>query len=426
MSGSRPRVPTHTTKEKQKMALKEAQERYSAKIAEARAALAGGATAEAREKYDAIMKDAEAIAGDVRRYKQLEEAESEERKRAEAEEAARRSNQPNLPQPGNPEQRSEDETPAEKEKRQKAFRSAFTKFVRSNDTRELRALGSAVGTNGGYTIPTETLPEVELALQAFGGVASHLGDFSTSTGETINYPTNNDTTNMGAEIGENVAATEVDPAFASVASTVGLFTTNSVLVPRTLMRDSAVDVAALVSKLLGTRRARLLSKKIIEGTISNQTFDSLTGVATLGATTTAAGAISLADMANLFGNVDPGYGVNGKFVMHRNTQIYLMTQRNAYGTPIFPLDNDGFLTSLFGRPIVIDMNMPQMTTAGNLPILFGDLTKYLLRPVGTMEVQRLEERYAEFNQVGFLGFWSAGGRLVDAGTHPIQSLKMHA
>lgn len=269
------------------------------------------------------------------------------------------------------------------------------------------------------------MPELEQALLSFGGVIPYLGDFATSTGEQINLPTVNDTNNMGNEIGENQPATEQTIPFGTVASTVGLFTTGYVLAPRTLLRDSAVDLATRIGSLLGERRARLLSKVAINGTQTNQTFDSLVGTATVGATSATAGDIGLPDLTALFGSVDVGYAVDGDFVMERSTQLYLSTLRNGLGAPIFPLDNTGFLTTIFGRPIRVDLNMP-VKAPGSKSVLFGNLKKYYYRPVGTMEVQRLEERFAEFNQVAFLGFYSAGGKLVDAGTHPIKALQQKA
>ena len=292
-------------------------------------------------------------------------------------------------------------------------------------------MSSTTGSQGGYTIPTLTEPQLEQALLAFGGVASFLQQMPTSTGEQINWPLNNDTTNMGAEIAENVAQTEQDLAVGTGPLTVGLHKTGSVLVPRTLLRDSVVDLAAIVVAALATRRARLMSDRIINGSQNGSTaFASLLSSATVGATTASPTAISLPDISEIFGAVDPGYADGGKFVMHRSTQIYLACLRNGLGAPIFPLDADGMLTKIFGKDIVPDQSMP--TVAANAPaaaqklVVFGDLKKYILRLVGSLEVMRLEERYAEYNQIGFMGWWSGGGQLLDAGTHPIQVLQQHA
>ena len=65
--------------------------------------------------------------------------------------------------------------------------------------------------------------------------------------------------------------------------------------------------------------------------------------------------------------------------------------------------------------------MAAMTTA-NKSMLFGDFSKYMIRNVAGIMVMRLVERYADYNQTGFVMFQRADGNLVDAGTHPIKHL----
>jgi HK97 family phage major capsid protein len=396
-----------------------------AKWNEIRALIKDGFTPEVREKYDTGMTELSVMDSDLARYRQAADSEAEERKRQEKVEADKRAVRPSIPQPGERnenEERSEDKAVVEKRKRE--HRSAFTHYLRTRDESELRAMNSTAGPNGGFVIPTLTESDLETALQAFGGIAPYLRSRPTSTGEQINWPLLNDVANAGRELGENVDSTETDLTFGTKAMTVGLFTTDMVLIPRTLIRDSVVDLASEVMSALGERRARLLSEKIIGGS-TGTSFDSLLTAATVGATSEAQAAISLPDVANLFGAVDPGYAGFGDFACNRATQIYLTIQRNAYGTPIFPLDQNGLCTNLFGRPVRVDMNLPNIA-AGNKALLFGALTKYILRPVGTMEVQRLDERFATANQVAYLGFWAAGGAYINAGTNPIQSLQQHA
>ena len=48
------------------------------------------------------------------------------------------------------------------------------------------------------------------------------------------------------------------------------------------------------------------------------------------------------------------------------------------------------------------------------------MLNYFIRRVAGVQVLRLVERYADFNQTGFLAFQRWDGQLVDAGTHPIK------
>ena len=53
-------------------------------------------------------------------------------------------------------------------------------------------------------------------------------------------------------------------------------------------------------------------------------------------------------------------------------------------------------------------------------VVFGDLSKYLIRDVLGITLLRLEERYAEYHQSAFLGFARMDGDLLDAGTNPVK------
>src|SRR3546814_8540690 len=51
--------------------------------------------------------------------------------------------------------------------------------------------------------------------------------------------------------------------------------------------------------------------------------------------------------------------------------------------------------------------------AAKKAILLGDFNKYVVRPVREFAVRRLDERYAEYDQVGFIGFARYDGELLD-------------
>jgi len=54
------------------------------------------------------------------------------------------------------------------------------------------------------------------------------------------------------------------------------------------------------------------------------------------------------------------------------------------------------------------------------PVLFGKLDKYIIRSVKELSILRLNERFADFGQVAFLGFGRYDGNLIDAGTNPVK------
>ena len=78
--------------------------------------------------------------------------------------------------------------------------------------------------------------------------------------------------------------------------------------------------------------------------------------------------------------------------------------------------------TLFGYPIEINQDMPAMTT-GNKPIAFGDFYEgYIIRQVRGFQVLRMDERWADFLQVGFLGFARYDGKVRNAAAYRLITL----
>jgi HK97 family phage major capsid protein len=74
---------------------------------------------------------------------------------------------------------------------------------------------------------------------------------------------------------------------------------------------------------------------------------------------------------------------------------------------------------IMGYQYVINQSMTTPAT-GVKSILFGDFSKYLIRDVRDITLLRLDERYADAHQVGFLAFSRSDGDLLDAGTNPVK------
>jgi HK97 family phage major capsid protein len=80
---------------------------------------------------------------------------------------------------------------------------------------------------------------------------------------------------------------------------------------------------------------------------------------------------------------------------------------------------------ILDHPYIINQDMAA-PAANAYSMLFGDVSNYILRKVGTPTVLRLVERYADYLQVGLTAFFRVDGQLVDAGTHPIAVMQQSA
>ena len=102
--------------------------------------------------------------------------------------------------------------------------------------------------------------------------------------------------------------------------------------------------------------------------------------------------------------------------------------KDTLNRPLFiPSPNSGTLDQILGIPIALNQAMASATTPSAIGVLLGDLNEgYMLRTDGDLTIKRLDERYADSLEVGFLGYARIGGYSTDGGTHPILKMATHA
>jgi len=67
---------------------------------------------------------------------------------------------------------------------------------------------------------------------------------------------------------------------------------------------------------------------------------------------------------------------------------------------------------LLGVNYFVNQDMADIAT-GTKPIIYGAMERYVMRMVRQFAVRRLVERYADYHQVGFVGFARMDGELID-------------
>lgn len=285
-------------------------------------------------------------------------------------------------------------------------------------------------TGGGYLIPQGFSDQLEEALKWFGGIIGEVETFDTETGNPLPWPTENDTANKGRILAVNTQLTETDLTFGQVTFNAYIGTSDIILVPLALMQDSYFNLDSHIARKLGERLGRLVNNMGTVGSGTNQPTGIQTAAVAAGNTTqgatgtsTSVGYSNLVDLLHL---VDPAYRdrPTAKFMFHDSTLKVIRKLLDSSSRPLWQPGisagfGNGFPPTILDKPYVINNDMPVMAASANA-LLFGDLSKYKLRRVaGGTTVMRLTERYADFLQVGFLGFMRFDGNLIDAGTHPV-------
>lgn len=309
---------------------------------------------------------------------------------------------------------------------------------------ELRALTSASGASGGYTVPQDFYRTLTEAMVYLGGVrASSATVIATESGAPMPMPEADDTSHEGEMLGENTeTADNEDPAFGSKTLNAYIFSSKVVKVPVTLLTDSAFNIEAYLfgnggapsadagsdspsrqaRGILPARLGRATNRKYTTGTGTNQPQGIVTG-ATLGKTGASGQTTSITydDLVDLQHSVDPSYRVGAEWMFHDTTLRALKKLKDSEGRPLWlPGLALREPDTILDHRYVINQHMEEMA-AGAKSVLFGSMSHYRIRDVaGGIVLVRFAERYMNALQVGFLAFMRTDGRLADAGTHPVK------
>ena len=304
-----------------------------------------------------------------------------------------------------------------------AFRTAREALREFNARGEYRAAQTVTTSGGGYQIAREFSNELERAMLYFGGMLQVGRIIDTATGAPLDWPTMDDTGNSGRLLAINTAVTNTAYTLSTLQLDAYKYSSDSVLVPVELMQDSAFDINSLVPSMLGERIGRKLNADLTTADGSGKP-NGVINAATTGKTgaTGQTTSVTFDDLVDLVYSVDRAYRERGaKFMMADSTVKAIRKLKDGNGLPIW---NAGSATAgepdtLLGYPIVINNDVAAMGTSAK-SIAFGDFSKYLIRRVKDVTLVRLNERYADSHQVGFLAFARFDGDLLDAGQHPVK------
>ena len=288
---------------------------------------------------------------------------------------------------------------------------------------EMRALSAVTGTTGAFTIGPEFVNQLEVNMLAFGGMLQVAEIKRTSTGADLPWPTADDTTNTGEQIGESTAVSEAAPTFGQTIWKAYKFSSKMIKVPTELLEDSAFNLVSELGRMMGERLGRITNTRCTTGT-GAATCKGLVTAATLGKTTASATAITPAEILALIHSVDPAYRISARFMFHDNVLLYLRQLVDSLGRPIWQASMEGGEPDrLYGYPYTVNQDMASSVASTYKTILFGQLNKYKIRQVRDMRVRRLDERYAEYDQVAFISYLRQDGNLLDAGTAPVKYMQ---
>lgn len=359
-------------------------------------------TDEERTNWDAAEADLTAVSGDIERLQRAERLDTVDRSQA-------------VITTGEP------ETPTDEE-RAKRYDEAFWSYTRRGMSRlkadqhellesgfsEVRAQGVGTDALGGYTVPEGFRATMTETMKAFGGLANLANVITTTTGNDLPWPTNDDTGNEGAILAENTVIPEQNLTLGQRTLGAHMYTSKLVKLSLQLVQDSAFNLERWLPTKLGERLGRAQAGHYATGTGVGQPLGVTTG-ATVGKTGASGQVDSFVydDLVDLEHSVDPAYrdATRCRYVMSDSALKALRKLKDGDQRPLWvPVPAPGMSAQINGWAYTIDNKMPAPAASAK-SLAFGDFyAGYIIRTVLGMQMVRLGERYMDALQIGFFGF----------------------
>ena len=377
----------------------------------------GSWTPEEREKWAKMDADQEALRVKIDAIEKSESLDKE----------MRSFERPDLPQPTGMENRGTYDryTLRSSEEYREEFRDYLRQGIAGKNLNELRysPLDNVTGANGEYLIPVGFQKELEIKLKAFGGMRRNARIITTATGNTLQWPTMDDTTNKGNWVAVNQAVSQVNPNFGQIPFGAYLASSQQVLVPVQLLQDSAFDVEALLVEAFGIRIGRLIADGYTTGNGSGQPNGLLTAMASGGSVFVNAtgdtqsgnndhNSIGVNDLCALIAALDPAYRPNAKFMANQSTFDAMRKLKDSLGRPLWEVSiAQGVPDRILGYQYDWNQSMAAIG-AGADTMVFGDFSKYIIRDVLGVTMVRYNELYMPNHQVGFQAYLRTDGQCI--------------
>lgn len=281
---------------------------------------------------------------------------------------------------------------------------------------EERAQLTTTGAAGGFLVPEGFSGVLDVATEFTGQVERVAKKLDTASGNPLDYPTINDTGNDAAIANEGAATTATDMTFGNVTFNSYNYT-SLVRVSKQLIDDAGFNLDSFLVEALGERVARKTNIDFSTGDGTDKP-KGIVAESLQGAEVATSGALVANDVLNLIHSIDPSYRNKSSFGLMCSGTIMALLQKLGVGSsndfPIFiPSMTAGEPDKLFGYNVYYNNDMDSDLAAAEKVLIAADFDKYVVRRAGGINLIRLDERYMDEMEVGFLVSARRDGHAVD-------------
>ncbi len=334
------------------------------------------------------------------------------------------------------EETSEEKAPKENNDVSKEER-AFVDFIVTGEEKRANSPGMSYGSNGAI-VPTTIAKKIIEKVKELSPIYEKVEKFHTKGKLEIPvYDTDSDATSPTG----NVNVAYQGDEFTALVAGQGKFTSVELkgyshgalsVISRKLLNNSDINITSFLTNKIAQAFADFWEKELLVGT--GATNNHMTGaisttnlVATGNTTYTAANAAKIDNLINLQLAIPQQYQKNAMWIMNKAvfTELRKLKDGNgnyymAYGKGL----TGGFDWEFLGKPVYISENMPEATTANNIPVLYGDFSGMAMKISQDLEIQLMREKYIDKNAIGIVGWAECDSKIQN--NQMIAGLKMAA
>ena len=293
-----------------------------------------------------------------------------------------------------------------------AYRDAFWNHARKRDSYEIRnALQVGTDSEGGYLVPDIFEKKLITSLEEENIIRKHAHVFTTSNGShKIPVVSSRGT---AAWVDEEGQIPESDDVFGQ--QLIGAHKISTLIkVSEELLNDSAFDLESYFATEFARRIGNAEEAAFLSGNGSGKPTGILADVggAEIGVTAASETAITADELIDLFYSLKSPYRKKAIWVLNDRTIKAIRKLKDSNGQYLWqPALHEGEFDTILGKRIYTSPYAPELG-AGAKSIAFGDFSYYWIGDRQGVAFKRLNERYAETGQVGFLASKRVDGKLI--------------
>ena len=277
---------------------------------------------------------------------------------------------------------------------------------------------SVTAAQGAEMVKKEYMSEFEKYLIDDRGVMNVARIIPTVTGADLPWPSVDDTGNEGELLAEGATTSQLRIPTGGFTLKAYNFSSKAIIVPLQLVQDDGYGFVNEIPELAGGRINRIANRLMTTGTGSGQP-EGITVGSTDSTVTVPVNTITRGKLLDLIHSVKTAYrgGGKGKLMFNDDTlaKIIKLSIGSGDDRPLWtPGMASGPPSMIEGYAYEVNDYMPDLGTAANRAIVFGDLSKYYVRMVKDFEIKRADELHIAEYSVGFYGFARLDGRVANS------------